>query len=83
MGFNKERVIAIARLLVMLASTVAGGLGLAVDPDSLGTVVACGVALVAGVWAWWKNNNVTEGAQLAQDFLDGIKGSPIEGGDTR
>lgn len=83
MGFNKERVIAIVRLAVMLASSVAGGVGLAVDADALGTIVACGVALVAGVWAWWKNNNVTEGAQLAQDYLDGIKGAPGEGGGAR
>lgn len=73
MDFNKERVIAIVRLAVMLAANVAAGFGLAVDADSLATIVACGVALVAGTWSWWKNNNVTQGAQLAQDYLDGIK----------
>lgn len=73
MDFNKERVIAIVRLAVMLAANVSAGFGLAVDADSLATIVACGVALVAGAWSWWKNNNITEGAQLAQDYLDGIK----------
>ena len=71
--FTTERVTAIARLVVMLVSAVLGGMGLAVDADSLATIVACGVALVAGVWSWWKNNNVTEAATLAQDYLNGIK----------
>lgn len=68
-----ERVSAIARLLVMLVSAVAGGFGLTVDPDSLGTIAACAVALVAGVYGWWKNNNLTKAAQDAQAYLDAVK----------
>ena len=73
-GWNRSRIVALARLLVMLASLVAGGFGLAIDPDALGTIVACAAALVAGVWSWWKNNNVTRAAQDAQAYLDGVKG---------
>lgn len=72
--FSRERVVAIIRLLVMLASAVAGGFGLTLDPDSLGTIAACAVALVAGVYSWWRNNNVTKAAQDAQAYLDAIKG---------
>ena len=72
--FTKERITAIVRLLIMLACAVAGGLGLAVDPDALGTIVACAVALVAGVYSWWKNANLTEAATEAQHYLDSIKG---------
>lgn len=68
-----ERVSAIARLLVMLVSAVAGGFGLTVDPDSLGTIAACAVALVAGVYGWWRNNNLTKAAQDAQAYLDAVK----------
>ena len=71
--FNRERIVAIVRLLVMLASAVAGGFGLTLDPDSLGTIAACAVALVAGVYGWWKNNNLTEAAQDAQAYLDAVK----------
>lgn len=74
-GWNTERVSAIARLLVTLAAAVAGGFGLTVDPDALSTIVACGVALVAGVYSWWKNNNLTKAAQDAQAYLDGIRRS--------
>ena len=73
--FNRERIVAIVRLLVMLASAVAGGFGLAIDADSLATIVACGVALVAGVYSWWRNNNVTQAATEAQHYLDSIRGA--------
>lgn len=72
--FTKERVTAIVRLLIMLACAVAGGFGLTVDPDALGTIVACAVALVAGVYSWYKNNNLTQAATEAQHYLDSIKG---------
>ena len=73
MSFDRDRIVAIVRLLVMLASAVAGGFGLTVDADSLGTIVACAVAVVAGVYSWWKNNNVTKAAQTAQHYLDAIR----------
>lgn len=72
--FTRERIVAIIRLVIMLVSAVAGGFGLTIDPDSLGTIVACGVALAAGVYSWWKNANVTEAATEAQRYLDSIKG---------
>lgn len=72
--FTTERVSAIARLLVTLASMVAGGLGIALDADALYTVLACALALAAAVWSWWKNNNLTEAATQAQAYLDTIKG---------
>ena len=74
-NFSRERIVAIVRLLVMLASAVAGGFGLTLDPDSLGTIAACAVALVSGVYSWWRNNNVTKAAQDAQAYLDAIKGN--------
>lgn len=72
--FTRERIVAIIRLMIMLVSAVAGGFGLTIDPDSLGTIVACGAALAAGVYSWWKNANVTEAATEAQRYLDSIKG---------
>ena len=72
--FTRERIVAIIRLVIMLVSAVAGGFGLTIDPDSLGTIAACAVALVAGVYSWWKNANITEAAAEAQHYLDSIKG---------
>ena len=79
--FTRERIVAIIRLVIMLVSAVAGGFGLTLDPDSLGTIAACAVALVAGVYGWWKNNNLTEAAQDAQAYLDSIKERRVPGGE--
>lgn len=70
---NRERIIAIMRLCIMLISAIASGLGLVINTDSLFTVVACIVAFVACIWSWWKNNNITEAAQEAQLFLEAAK----------
>lgn len=73
MDYTKERIVAIVRLAVMLVSAVAGGVGLTVDSDALLTIVMCAIALVAAIYSWWKNNNLTKAAQDAQSFLDEIK----------
>lgn len=73
-GWNAERLVAVARLACQLVATAAAGFGLAVDAESLATVALCALAAVAGLWSWWKNNNVTAAAQDAQKVLDGIKG---------
>lgn len=73
-GWNSQRVIALVRLLVQAVATVAGGFGLAVDTDGIGTIALCCVAAVMGVYNWWKNQNVTQAAQTAQEYLDGLKG---------
>ena len=72
-NITKERVVAVVRLAVMLISAVAGGFGLAVDSDALLTIVLCAVALVSAIYSWWKNNNLTNAANMAQGFLDEIK----------
>lgn len=77
-GWNAQRVGAVIRLAVMLVAAVAGGFGLTVDADSLLTIASCAVALVAGVYSWWKNNNLTQAAQQAQEYLDAIKATDDE-----
>lgn len=71
---TKERIAAVVRLAVMLVATAAGCFGLAIDADALLTFAALAVGLVAGVYSWWKNANLTQAAQQAQDYLDAIKG---------
>lgn len=40
-----------------------------IDADKLTTAVAAGLAIGTELIAWWKNNNVTKNAQLAQGYL--------------
>lgn len=72
-GWNAERVKAIIALFVQLFAMVAGGFGLVVDTDGLATIVLCVVAGVMGIANWWFNQNITQAAQVAQEYLDGIK----------
>ena len=71
--YTKERIVAIVRLGVMLISAVLGGIGLTGDVDALFTIALCAIALVSAVFNWWKNNNLTNAANMAQGFLDEIK----------
>ena len=73
---NKEQIKAISTLAVAL-----GALALvfaitfgAVDADALTSAVAAVLAIGTTVVAWWRNNNVTESAQDAQRYLDGLNG---------
>lgn len=73
---SKEQVKAIATLgvaLFALALVFAIAFG-AVDADALTGAVAAVLAIGTTVVAWWRNNNVTQAAQDAQQVLDGLKG---------
>lgn len=77
-GWNAERLVAVARLACQLVATAAAGFGLAVDTESISTIVLCALATAAGLWSWWRNNNMTAAAQEAQKVLDGIKEGDAE-----
>lgn len=72
-----ERAKAITRLVVILILALNGLLaGIGVSPISNETaygVVSDLVAILASVWAWWKNNNITTEAQHAQEVLNEFK----------
>ena len=68
-----ERVIAIVRLVVGLIVMAASACGLAIDADSVFTVIMCILAIAAFAYSWWKNNNITEAAQQAQNYLNAIR----------
>ncbi len=68
-GWNEQRIVAITRLLGTLVAAIAGGFGLAVDPESVATVALCAAAIVGLVACWWKDNNVTKAAQKMHDLF--------------
>lgn len=79
--WTKQRIMAVARLACTLVSSVLAGFGLATDADALYCGVMIAAALASYLWSWWCNNNVTEAAQEAQDYLDSIKGGIDGDGD--
>lgn len=73
------KVKAMIRLLVMVvlavnaALTVAGKNPIPFDETTFTEVATQVAAGLSALWAWWKNNNVTEAAQLAHEQLKAIK----------
>lgn len=70
---NSQTVVAFARLAVTLVLSVAAVFGWALDGGLVYNVIVSALGLAMLVWAWWRNNNVTEAAQEAQLLLDEIK----------
>lgn len=41
--------------------------------EEVGQAIVAVATVITAVWAWWKNNNITKQAQIAQDHLDRMK----------
>ena len=81
---KKQMLMAFIRLACSLIATGLALYGISVDADALFVLAMIVVALIAYIWSWWKNNNVTSAATDAQKVLDELKrgvGVKIEPGD--
>lgn len=78
-GLTVERTKSIILLLVQLFSVTQTGLSIAgisqlpFTTDQVSTAITGVVAVVASIWAWWRNNNVTAAAVQGQAVTDAIK----------
>ena len=80
---NKESIVALARLVVALAASIATVFGWSLDADLWFNIVVTAIALFCLIRElWWKNNNVTAAAQEAQKITDAIKAGELEGEET-
>lgn len=68
-----DKIIAFVRLACMFITSGLALAGIAVDADALFTGAMCVLSVIAFVWGWWKNNNVTDAAQEAQKVIDNLK----------
>ena len=82
---KKQTLMAFIRLACSLIATGLALYGVSVDADALFVLAMIVVALVAYIWSWWKNNNVSAAATEAQKVLEELKhgvGVTIEKGDS-
>lgn len=70
---NAERVKAILTIIVTAGVNIANILGYAYDLDSILNAVLTIFSFVCILWSWWFNQNITDEAQRAQEFLNELK----------
>lgn len=68
-----ERVKAIVTIVITAAVNIANVMGYALDLDSWLNVALSIASAACILWAWWKNQNITDEAIQAQEYLDGLK----------
>ena len=75
----RSRVEAIVRLIVALVPAINivlvyfGKSPLPFSQDEVNIGLSMVIQVLAVIWAWWKNNNMTKEAQVAQDILNDFK----------
>lgn len=70
---KKQTLMAFIRLACSLITTGLALYGVSVNADALFVLAMIVVALVAYIWSWWKNNNVSAAATEAQKVLEELK----------
>ena len=70
---NIERIKAIATIVVTAAVNIANVCGYAMDAEPIVNGVLSVISLIAIVYSWWFNQNVTDEAQQAQLVLNNLK----------
>lgn len=73
-----ETLTAIARLVIPLIATGLTAAGIEVDANTVWIIAGGVITIITFVWAWWKNNNITEAAKQAQGMLDALKADTSE-----
>ncbi len=82
-GLTVERTKSIVLLLVQLFSVVQTGLSIAgisqlpFTSDQVSTAITGVIAVIASIYSWWRNNNVTEAAVQGQQLTTAIKNGTI------
>ena len=66
--------LAVALFALALVFLIAFGV---IDADALTAAVAAVLAIATEVLAWWKNNNVTKNAQIAQEYLNELNDGEV------
>lgn len=70
---KKDTLLAFFRLACSLIATGLAMFGIAIDADALFVGVMIVLSLIAFIWSWWKNNNVSTAATEAQKVLEELK----------
>ena len=70
---NQERIKAIITIVVTAIVNIANVMGYALDADQWVNVALSIASAITILYAWWKNQNITDEAIQAQEYLDDLK----------
>ena len=73
MDTKTERIKAIATIVVTAIVNIANLYGYSVDAEPIVTCILTMLSAATILYSWWKNQNVTENAVKAQEYLDGLR----------
>ena len=82
-GLTVERTKAIILLIVQLFSVAQTGLSIAgisqlpFTTDQVSTAITGVITVIASVYAWWRNNNLTGAAVQGQQLTDALKANIV------
>ncbi|HLW62206.1 MAG TPA: phage holin [Flavobacterium sp.] len=68
------RLVVLVILLINQALTLFGWNPLPFSEEQIYEGVSSVILVVVAIWTWWKNNSVTEEAQMADNYLKQLKG---------
>lgn len=71
------RTVILVLALVNQVLTVLGINPLPIDEGNLDLLISTAWTIVAAIWSWWKNNNITKEAIQAQVYLDDLKNNNL------
>ena len=72
------RTVVLALALVNQCLTMAGMSPLPVDDETLTNVITGVFTIGASLWAYWKNNSITQAAQTADKVNNAIKSGKVD-----
>ncbi len=73
MNTRTERIKAIITIVITAAVNIANVYGYAIDAEPLITGALSILSVITIIYAWWKNQNVTDAAVEGQKVIDSIK----------
>lgn len=73
MNTKTERIKAIVTIVITAAVNIANVYGYAIDAEPIVTGALSVLSAASIIYAWWKNQNVTDAAVEGQKVIDSIK----------
>lgn len=66
------RTVLLVLALINQALVMAGHSPLPIEDEQITELITLGFTVIMAIWNWWKNNNVTTNAKIAQQIKNGL-----------